>query len=204
MITDTLERARSVYDRLPPRGPNVHPRRFQSRPLVGLGRRSDGARLRVVRDRRPGPRCREVPRGPALVVFPLRPGIRECGGGLESYGAEGGDARLLRTRVYEALFLVVLAAHRVPLHHPGWAERTVRLVQQGRGAARRATLSPPTSRGGTMRCVRQPRGERFPRRAARGASVAGVCLSFPLPSRPRADTTRGEAGRAARPWKRGC
>ena len=47
---------------------------------------------------------------------------------LESYRAE--EARLLRARVYEGLLLVVLAAHRVPLYHPGWAERTARLVQQ--------------------------------------------------------------------------
>src|SRR5205814_9865820 len=61
------------------------------RPPVGLGRRPDGARLRVVRDRRRRPRCREVPRGPALVVFPLRPRIRERAGGVPRVVRCGGE-----------------------------------------------------------------------------------------------------------------
>ena len=47
-----------------------------------------------------------------------------------AYGAEGSEARLLRAHVYEALFLLVFAAHRVPLYHPGWAQRSARLVQR--------------------------------------------------------------------------
>jgi aminoglycoside phosphotransferase (APT) family kinase protein len=45
---------------------------------------------------------------------------------LEAYGAE----EVLRARVYEALFLVLFAAHRVPLYHPAWAERAASLVQR--------------------------------------------------------------------------
>jgi len=44
---------------------------------------------------------------------------------LENVGcaADGGRARLQRAGVYEALFLVMFAADRVPLHQSGWAER---------------------------------------------------------------------------------
>jgi aminoglycoside phosphotransferase (APT) family kinase protein len=51
---------------------------------------------------------------------------------LAAYGcpADGGRARLQRAGVYEALFLVMFAAHRVPLHQSGWAERAARLVRR--------------------------------------------------------------------------
>src|SRR5439155_181158 len=77
----------------------------------------------------------------------------------------------------------------------GGAHRTSGATRQG--AARPATLSSPASRGASVPCVRQPRGQLVPRRAARGASAAGVCRFFPLPSRAREETTHGEPGRAA-------
>jgi aminoglycoside phosphotransferase (APT) family kinase protein len=54
---------------------------------------------------------------------------------LAAYGcaADGGRARLQRAGVYEALFLVMFAAHRVPLHQSGWAERAARLVRRAAG-----------------------------------------------------------------------
>ena len=45
----------------------------------------------------------------------------------------GNRARLERATVYEALFLVMFAAHRVPLYEPDWAERTARQVRRARG-----------------------------------------------------------------------
>jgi hypothetical protein len=42
------------------------------------------------------------------------------------------DTRL-RLEVSEALFLVMFAAHRVPLYQSGWAERAARLVRRAVG-----------------------------------------------------------------------
>jgi aminoglycoside phosphotransferase (APT) family kinase protein len=54
---------------------------------------------------------------------------------LGAYGcaANGGGARLQRAGVYEALFLVMFAAHRVALHQSAWAERSARLVRRAAG-----------------------------------------------------------------------
>src|SRR5207245_1915094 len=138
----------------PPRGADVYPRRLQSRPPVGLGRRSDGARLRVVRDRRPRPRCREVPRGPALVVFPLRPRIRERAGGVPRVVRCGGERS--ETAAGPRLRGVVPRRVRGPPGAAvpprlGGAHR--RSGATRRGAARPATLSSPASRGASVRCA---------------------------------------------------
>jgi len=83
-----------------------------------------------VRHRRPRVRRREVLAD--LQWWSPVAGIaaRAQGAFLDSYGTETGEGRLERARVYEALTLVMLAAHRVPLYHPGWAERTARLVRR--------------------------------------------------------------------------
>src|SRR5439155_1265153 len=126
----------------PPRGTGVHPRGLQIRPLVGLGRRSHGARFWVVRDRRPRPRCREVPRRPAVVVFSLRPGIRERAGGVSRVvpcgGSEAATGPRLRGAVPRRARGASCAAVPPRL---GRAHRTSGAA--GGGAARRATLSPP-------------------------------------------------------------
>ena len=97
---------------------------------MGLSNRSGAARLRLVRHRRPRVRRREFLAD--LQWWSPVAGIaaRAQGAFLDSYGAETGEGRLERARVYEALTLVMLAAHRVPLYHPGWAERTARLVRR--------------------------------------------------------------------------
>ena len=129
VITDTLERARSVYERLPPEAPTFTHGDFKADHLWVSG---GGLTVLDFGSCAIG--------DPALDVGKFLADLRWWsslsgrgsasvrGAFLESYRAE--EARLLRARVYEALFLVVLAAHRVPLYHPGWAERTARLVQQ--------------------------------------------------------------------------
>jgi len=131
VITDMLERARSVYDRLSPEAPTFTHGDFKADHLW-----VSGGCLMVL----DFGSC--AIGDPALDVGKFLADLRwwsslsgrgsasARGAFLESYGAQRSAARLLRTRVYEALFLVVLAAHRVPLYHPGWAERTARLVQQ--------------------------------------------------------------------------
>ena len=129
VITDTLERARSVYERLPPEAPTFTHGDFKADHLWASG---GGLTVLDFGSCAIG--------DPALDVGKFLADLRWWsslsgrgsasvrGAFLESYRAE--EARLLRARVYEVLFLVVLAAHRVPLYHPGWAERTARLVQQ--------------------------------------------------------------------------
>ena len=129
VITGTLERARSVYERLPPEAPTFTHGDFKGDHLWVSG---GGLTVLDFGSCAIG--------DPALDVGKFLADLRWWsslsgrgsasvrGAFLESYRAE--EARLLRARVYEVLFLVVLAAHRVPLYHPGWAERTVRLVQQ--------------------------------------------------------------------------
>jgi len=130
VITHTLERARSAYDRLPPEAPTFTHGDFKADHLWVSG---GGLTVLDFGSCAIG--------DPALDVGKFLADLRWWsslsgrgsasvrGAFLESYGAEGSEARLLRARVYEALFLVVFAAHRVPLYHPGWAERTARLVQ---------------------------------------------------------------------------
>ena len=50
-----------------------------------------------------------------------------------AYAVGGNHARLRRAGVYEALFLVMFAAHRVPLYERDWAERTARQVRRALG-----------------------------------------------------------------------
>ena len=52
---------------------------------------------------------------------------------LHGYGSEADSARLMRSRIYEALVLVKMTAHRVRLFDADWAGCTERLI--GRAAA---------------------------------------------------------------------
>jgi len=129
VITDTLERARSVYERLPPEAPTFTHGDFKADHLWVSG---GGLTVLDFGSCAIGDPALDVGKFLADLQWwsslSGRGSASVRGAFLESYRAE--EARLLRARVYEALFLVVLAAHRVPLYHPGWAERTARLVQQ--------------------------------------------------------------------------
>ena len=130
VITHTLERARSAYDRLPPEAPTFTHGDFKADHLWVSG---GGLTVLDFGSCAIGDPALDV--GKFLADLRWWSSLSGRGSAsarrafLESYGAERREARLLRARVYEALFLVVFAAHRVPLYHPGWVERTARLVE---------------------------------------------------------------------------
>jgi len=132
-ITETLERARAVHDRLPREAPTFIHGDFKADHLwVSHG----GLTLIDFGSCGIGDPARDV----GKFLADLRWWSAVSGRGSASaraafraaYGTEGSEARLLRARVYEALFLLVFAAHRVPLYHPDWAQRTARLAQRAR------------------------------------------------------------------------
>ena len=131
VITATLERARAVHDRLPREVPTFTHGDFKADHVwVSRG----GLTLLDFGSCGIGDPARDV----GKFLADLRWWSAVSGRGSASaraafraaYGAEGSEARLLRAHVYEALFLLVFAAHRVPLYHPGWAQRSARLVQR--------------------------------------------------------------------------
>ena len=130
-ITETLERARAVHDRLPREASTFTHGDFKADHVwVSRG----GLTLLDFGSCAIGDLARDV----GKFLADLRWWSAVSGRGSASargafraaYGAEGSEVRLLRARVYEALFLLVFAAHRIPLSHPGWAPRTARLVQR--------------------------------------------------------------------------
>jgi len=126
-ITGTLERARSVYDRLPPEAPTFIHGDFKADHLWVSG---GGLTVLDFGSCAIGDPALDV--GKFLADLRWWSALSGRGSAsmrrafLESYGTEG----LLRVRVYEALFLVMFAAHRMPLYHPAWAERTASLVRR--------------------------------------------------------------------------
>ena len=132
-IDETLERARALYDGLPSESPTFTHGDFKAEHvwassghvmLLDFGTCASG--------------------DPALDVGKFLADLHwwSWGSGqrstrlrtafLAAYGcsADGGRGRLLRAAVYEALFLAMFAAHRLPIHRPGWAERTAALVRR--------------------------------------------------------------------------
>ena len=132
-IERTLERARAIYDRLPP-----EPSAFMHGDFKADHVWVSSGRVLVLDFGSCGSG------DPALDVGKFLADLdwwcRDSGRGstraraafLAAYGctADGGQARLQRAGVYEALFLVMFAAHRVPLHESRWAERAARLVSR--------------------------------------------------------------------------
>lgn len=55
---------------------------------------------------------------------------------LRGYAADLSPARLARARIYEALVLVKMTAHRVRLFDPDWARRTARLIDRAEAVLR--------------------------------------------------------------------
>src|SRR5439155_942274 len=119
VITATLERARAVHDRLPREVPTFTHGDFKADHVwVSRG----GLTLLDFGSCGIGDPARDV----GKFLADLRWWSAVSGRGSASagaafraaYGAEGSEARLLRAHVYEALFLLVVAAHRVPLYHP--------------------------------------------------------------------------------------
>jgi aminoglycoside phosphotransferase (APT) family kinase protein len=130
MITDTLERARSAYDRLPSESPTFTHGDFKADHLwVSRG----GLTLLDFGSCALGDPALDIGKFLADLQWWSALSGRASASAqrafLASY-ATGSEARLLRARVYEALFLVMCAAHRVPLYHSAWAARSARLVQQ--------------------------------------------------------------------------
>jgi hypothetical protein len=59
---------------------------------------------------------------------------------LKGYGSDAPPARLLRARIYEALVLTKMTAHRVRLFDPHWAGRTERLIDRADSILRQLIL----------------------------------------------------------------
>jgi hypothetical protein len=70
---------------------------------------------------------------------------------LEGYFGDGGPSRLLRGRVYEALLLLKIAAHRVPLFDARWQARIDALVSEAERALAGAERDPRLRRVGLRR-----------------------------------------------------
>jgi aminoglycoside phosphotransferase (APT) family kinase protein len=132
-IDETLERARALYDRLPSEPPTFTHGDFKADHvwaspghvmLLDFGTCASG--------------------DPALDVGKFLADLHwwSSGSGGRSAraraafraayacAADGGRARLLRAGIYETLFLIMFAAHRIPLHGSGWAEGVARLVRR--------------------------------------------------------------------------
>jgi aminoglycoside phosphotransferase (APT) family kinase protein len=135
-IDRTLERARALYDRLPPEPSAFTHGDFKADHLWTSSRR---VLLLDFGSCGSGDPALDVGKFLADLDWWSRdPGRRSTiarSAFLAAYGcaADGGWARLQRARVYEALFLVMFAAHRVLLHQSGWAERVARLVRRAAG-----------------------------------------------------------------------
>jgi aminoglycoside phosphotransferase (APT) family kinase protein len=127
VIVDALARARSVYDQLPPEPPTLVHGDFKADHLWVAG---GGLTVLDFGSCAIGDPALDV--GKFLADLRWWSALSGRGSAsmrrafLDAYGAE----EVLRARVYEALFLVLFAAHRVPLYHPAWAERAASLVQR--------------------------------------------------------------------------
>ena len=58
------------------------------------------------------------------------PGRRACAAFLRGYGRGDDDARVLRARVWESVYFLGIAAHRVPLWDVAWEQRTRSLIDE--------------------------------------------------------------------------
>jgi aminoglycoside phosphotransferase (APT) family kinase protein len=67
-----------------------------------------------------------------------RPGLEQAQAHfLEGYGLDSMPARLVRARLYEALWLVKITVRRVRLFDPDWAHRTVQMIGRAEAAFER-------------------------------------------------------------------
>ena len=60
---------------------------------------------------------------------------------LRGYAGEGDDARVVRAGAWEAVLLLSIAAHRIPLWDAAWERRTHSLVDEAARVAFRAGRS---------------------------------------------------------------
>ena len=135
-IDRTLERARALYDRLPP-----EPSAFTHGDFKADHVWTSSGRVLLLDFGSCGSGDPALDVGKFLADLDWwsrdsgRRSTRARSAFLAAYGcaADGGRARLQRAGVYEALFLVMFVAHRVPLHQSGWAERAARLVRRAAG-----------------------------------------------------------------------
>ena len=135
-IDRTLERARALYDRLPP-----EPSAFTHGDFKADHLWTSSGRVLLLDFGSCGSGDPALDVGKFLADLDWwsgdsdRRSTRARSAFLAAYGcaADGGRARLQRASVYEALFLVTFAAHRVPLYQSGWAERAARLVRRAAG-----------------------------------------------------------------------
>ena len=134
-IAETLERARTLYERLPAEPDAFTHGDFKADHLWASRR---GLTLLDFGSCALGDPALDVGKFLADVKWwsprQGRVAVRARDAFRAGYAGDGNRARLERARAYEALFLVMFAAHRIPLHHPEWASLTARQVERARAA----------------------------------------------------------------------